>query len=118
MFPKLNDEPKTFIKKHVIGRAKKSFVTAKHDILDWYRRMITEIDPVSVRTKRHMMEAIAGMVSKGRTKNPKEQNSRLLDLEVMVAKYIERICEVPDDTVLAAIIANVLGREDSRDLYE
>ena len=70
-FDDLQDEPYSFMKKRTLGRARKAFTTATLGFLDAYRRMIVELDPVNARTKGVMMEAITGMVTRGRAKKPR-----------------------------------------------
>ena len=112
----IDDEPVTFLKKHLMGMARKAFIAAKGGFLDGYRRMITEIDPVNARTKGIMMDAITGMLSKGRASNAKQLKARLLDLEIMVTKYFKRLNEKPEQSLLASVLSNMLD-EKTRETF-
>ena len=111
-----NDEIFRYVKKQLTGRARKAFITTEQGGFDGFRRTVAEIDPINKRTKGAMMSRITGMVTKGSSKNTRELKSRLLDLEVMVKKYRERVNEVPDDALLASILSNLLD-EKTRDTF-
>ena len=94
-FEDLNDDPFTFVKKLLTGKARKAYITASHGFLDAYRKLITELDPVNAGTKAVMMDSTTGMFGRGRTKTDKETKSKLLDLQVLVNKHLQRISDIP-----------------------
>ena len=52
-----------------------------------------------------MTDAITGMIGRGRSK---ETKNRLLDLQVLVTKYLKRVGEMPDEGLLASVLSNII----------
>ena len=55
-----------------------------------------------------MTEAITGMVGEGLSKPTKELKARLLDLETLVKKHVQRTGNEPDSALLASVLTNLL----------
>ena len=63
-----------------------------------------------------MTEQITGMVRKGLSKSKVELKSRLLDIETLVTKFLRRTGEMPEASLLASVLANLLD-EKTRDMF-
>ena len=112
----VNSEMESYIKKHTQGRARKALLAAKHGGFDGYRRLVTEIDPVNHRTKAAMTETITKMVQLGASQNPKILKSRLLDLETLIKRFLKKTNEMPEESLLASVLANLLDPK-TRDVF-
>ena len=98
----------TFIKKYLTGKGKKAFCASNHEGFEGYRRLVAEIDPINSATKAGMMESLTGMIGHEQCKSLKETKSELLDMELVVKQYRERLHEKPDIALLASVLSNIL----------
>ena len=107
-FKNADAELYTFIKRHLQGRARRAFISTQLGGFDGYRKVIAELDPVNNRTKGAMIDKITSMVQRGSSKNTSQLKTNLMDLEIMVKRFRERVSEVPDESLLASVLSNLL----------
>ena len=104
----LNGEAATLMKKKLAGRARKAFTTAQHGLIDAYRKMLNETNPVNARKNAVLIDSNTGMIGRGESKTATETKSRVFGLQVLVTHYLNRVGELPAEGILASALSNIL----------